>query len=205
MKIRITFTEGILGTSPQNEDIYTDYIASKAPTANSLEDEIATLGADEVTEKGTTVFHKENGVPFLYDYQVKGFLKSACQALREVSGTKSSKLTSYKKKIDLLIFPEPRKIFFQNCGEMDICERPLRAMTMQGERVSLARSEEIPAGAQMEFEIRSLRGEQDDEILREWLDYGRFNGIGQWRNSGRGRFLWEEMDQEGKVIGGNRK
>lgn len=194
MKVRLTLTEGILGTSPTDEEIYTNYINSKAPNANTLEDEIATLGADEVTEKGTTVFHKDNGVPFLYDYQIKGFLKSACQALREVSGTKSSKLTSYKKKIDLLIFPVPRKIFFRNYAEMDICERPLRAMTMQGERVSLARSEEIPAGAQLEFEITSLRGSEDDDLIREWLDYGKFNGLGQWRNSGKGRFTWEELE-----------
>ena len=193
MKVRLTLTEGILGTSPTDEEIYTNYIHNKA-NANTLEDEIATLGADEVTEKGTTVFHKENGVPFLYDYQIKGFLKSACQALREVSGTMSSKLTSYKKKIDLLIFPAPRKIFFRNYAEMDICERPLRAMTMQGERVSLARSEEIPAGAQLEFEITSLRGSEDDDLIREWLDYGKFNGLGQWRNSGKGRFTWEELE-----------
>ena len=33
----------------------------------------------------------------------------------------------------------------------------------------------------------------DVEYVREWLDYGRLNGIGQWRNSGKGRFVWEEL------------
>ena len=29
--------------------------------------------------------------------------------------------------------------------------------------------------------------------VREWLDYGKLHGFGQWRNSGKGRFEWEEM------------
>lgn len=86
IKVRLTFTESVLGTAPQNEDVYTDYIASKAPDANTLEDEVATLGVDEVVEKGKTVFHKENGVPFLYDYQIRGFFKGACGFLRTVPG-----------------------------------------------------------------------------------------------------------------------
>ena len=40
-------------------------------------------------------------------------------------------------------------------------------------------------------------------LARECLDYGIYRGIGQWRNSGRGRYMWEELDDGGKVIGGN--
>lgn len=25
----------------------------------------------------------------------------------------------------------------------------------------------------------------------EWLDYGKLRGLGQWRNSGKGRFTYE--------------
>lgn len=32
--------------------------------------------------------------------------------------------------------------------------------------------------------------------VREWLDYGILRGIGQWRNSGMGRFTWEEISCE---------
>lgn len=63
---------------------------------------------------------------------------------------------------------------------------------MQGERVSLAISEQIPAGATVEFSIVML-SDDHEEAVREWLDYGRFSGIGQWRNSGKGRFTWEEV------------
>ena len=77
-------------------------------------------------------------------------------------------------------------------GMMDECQRPLRAQTPQGERVSIAISDMIAAGAQIEFTIQYLN-EKDERFIREWLDYGQLNGIGQWRNSGKGRFTWEAV------------
>ena len=79
------------------------------------------------------------------------------------------------------------------------CQRPLRASTPQGERVSLAMSEEILAGATLTFDI-ILWSDDHEAAVREWLDYGIFSGIGQWRNSGKGRFVWEEVDSAGKTI-----
>jgi hypothetical protein len=29
--------------------------------------------------------------------------------------------------------------------------------------------------------------------VKEWLDYGELRGLGQWRNSGKGKFKWEEI------------
>lgn len=193
LKIRITFTEPILGTSPANEDVYRDYIGSKAPDAATIDDEVAALGVDEVVEKSMTVFPRtEDGAPFLYDYQIKGFFKDTCGGLKKVLGTESSKIKAYKKEIDKLIFPEPRVIPFKNASAIEFCQRPLRAQTAQGERVSLAMSEQIPAGASIELDIVMLSDAHEDAV-REWLDYGRFSGIGQWRNSGKGRFVWEEI------------
>ena len=193
IKIKLTFTEPILGTSPTNEDIYRDFIGSKAPDAATIDDEVAALGVDAVAEKGMTVFPRlPDGTPFLYDYQIKGFFKDTCGGLKRVPGTLSSKCKAYKKEIDKLIFPEPRCIPFEHYAPIGKCERPLRAQTMQGERVSLACSEEIPAGATLTFSV-TLLSDDHEALLREWLDYGRFSGIGQWRNSGKGRFVWEEI------------
>ena len=193
IKIKITFVEPILGTSPTNEDIYRDFIGSKAPDAATIDDEVAALGVDAVAEKGMTVFPRlPDGTPFLYDYQIKGFFKDTCGGLKRVPGTLSSKCKAYKKEIDKLIFPEPRCIPFEQYEPIGKCERPLRAQTMQGERVSLACSEEIPAGATLTFSV-TLLSDDHEALLREWLDYGRFSGIGQWRNSGKGRFVWEEI------------
>lgn len=194
MKVRITFMEPVLGTWSANKEIAEEFIASKAPDASTIEDEIKALGVDAVVEKGKTIFPKlEDGTPFLYDYQIKGFFKDSCGMLNRVKTSESSKLKAYKKIIDGLIFVSPRTIPFTNYGEIHDCQRPLRAMTMQGERVSLANSEEIHAGASAEFEIM-IFDDAHEKAVREWLDYGKLRGIGQWRNSGKGRFVWEEID-----------
>lgn len=195
LKVKLTFTESILGTCPSNEDIYREYVGGKAPDALSIEDEVAALGEEIVTEKAMTVFPRNrDGVPFVYDYQIKGFFKDTCGGLRKVNGTASSKIKAFKKEIDKLIFPEPREIPFEDILAVGECQRPLRASTAQGERISLAISEEIPAGASITFKITMLCDEHE-KAVREWLDYGRFSGLGQWRNSGKGRFVWEEITE----------
>ena len=182
----------------------------------SAEEEIAAVGVNEVVEKGTTVFPRmDDGTPMFWDYQIKGFFKDTCGGLSKLTGkdengkkkkavNESSKITSYKKTIDKLIFVEPRKIPINFTGDITICQRPLRAMTAQGERIALASSEEIPAGAQIEFSVVCL-SEEHIAAVKEWLEYGYWNGIGQWRNAGKGRFVYEILDDEGNVIEGNTK
>ena len=71
---------------------------------------------------------------------------------------------------------------------------------MQGERVTLANSESIPAGSSVEFDIVLLEP-KDREMVEEWLDYGSLNGIGQWRNSGKGAFTWEYVKAQWRNSG----
>ena len=204
IKVKLTFTEPVLGTWPSNQNIAREFIASKSPDAATIEDEVAALGADAVADKGMTVFPRnEKGEPVLYDYQVKGFFKDSCGMLGRIGGKSetgkkkavndSGKITAYKKVIDGLIFVEPRMIPLKFDGEIGDCQRPLRAQTAQGERVSLANSEEIPAGATCEFEVLCMDDSHEKAVL-EWLDYGALRGIGQWRNSGKGRFTYEILD-----------
>lgn len=197
LKCRLTTFEPMLGSAPANQEIYKEFIASKAPDAPGVEDEIAAIGADAVAEKGTTVFPRNNsGEPILFDYHVKGMFKDACQMLRYEKGdNESCKLKAYKKLIDGLIFPCPRQIPIRFDGDITICQRPIRAQTIQGERVALASSEQIPAGAVIEFGVL-CKNDGLITAVREWLDYGILRGIGQWRNSGMGRFTWEEISCE---------
>lgn len=195
LKIRVTTFEELLGTASANPEIHEEFIASKAPDAPSREEEVAAIGAEEVFEKGMTVFPRDkDGNPIAWDYQWKGYFKDACGALRKVPKSECGKIKAYKKEIDGLIFPEPRMIPIEFDGEMGICQRPLRGQTAQGERIALASSESIPAGATMTFEIRMLLPEHE-KAVREMLDYGRLRGFGQWRNSGKGRFTWELLEE----------
>ena len=191
IKVKLTFTEGLLGTSPVDTEIYETYVGDKSPDAPTLEEEIAAVGVEEVVEKGMTIFPRtEDGKPFIYDYQVKGFFKDACGMLSRVKTSESSKLKAYKKIIDGLVFVSPRAIPIDLDGDVGICQRPIRVQTAQGERVALAISEEIHTGATIEFDVKLLDGAHE-KALREWLDYGALRGLGQWRNSGRGRFTCE--------------
>lgn len=192
IKAKITFLEELLGTCSGNPELHREFIASKAPDAESMEDEIAAIGVDGVVEKSMTVFPRdENGQPFLYDYQIKGFFKDSCGVLRKVPGTKASKIKAYKKEIDGLLFVAPRKIPLDLHGGMiGGCERPLRAQTAQGERIALSSSETAPKGTSIEIQIDCLTKDIFDLAL-ECLEYGRLRGIGQWRNSGKGRFTYE--------------
>lgn len=97
------------------------------------------------------------------------------------------------------------RICIHKNGEMGTCQRPLRANTPQGERISLACSETVPAGTTMEFTAKCLVDGQMD-VVREWLDYGKLRGFSQWRNAGKGRFEWEEISEtSGNVVRQKRK
>jgi hypothetical protein len=201
MKVRLTLKEELLGTSASDPKIHETYIASKAPSKGLTEEEVESLEDFEATP--STVFPRdENGKPFWWDYQIKGFFKDACGMLKRCPDTKSAKLTAYKKVIDGLVFISERKIPFQMTGEIDNCQRPLRAQTAQGERIAIAHSETVPAGTVMEFEIVCFEmkpvkiGKEQvklEDFIVEWLNYGKFRGLGQWRNSGKGSFTWERV------------
>lgn len=191
MKIRITFMEELLGTASANPDIHREYIASKAPDAESLEEEVEAIGVDAALEKSMTVFPRnEGGQPILFDYQVKGFFKDSTAALRKVPGSKASKVKAYKKEIDGLLFVFPRMIPLDMPSPLSTCSRPLRAQTAQGERVALSTSEAAPAGTTVKLTVMALTKDMF-ELAKECLDYGTLRGIGQWRNSGKGRFTYE--------------
>lgn len=194
LKARITFTEEVLGLSSANPEIHAEFIASKAPDAPSMEEEIAALGVEAVEEKGMTIFPKlEDGMPFLWDYQIKGFFKGVCGFLRRVPGTEASKIKAYKQVLGGLLYVEPRKVPLVFDGEIGKCQRPLRAETAQGARIALASSETVPAGTQIEITVVT-ETEELQAFVREALDFGRRNGISQWHNSGKGRFTWEEIE-----------
>lgn len=189
--LEVIFTESLLGTIPQRP-VAEEFILSKAVGENgeSPEDELRTAPAE--LERGTTAFHRlEDGSPILYDYAVKGFLKEAGQIFNGLNGVKA-----LRSKIENLVFVQPRQIRLVVPEGMAIgyCDRPLRAMTAQGPRTALARSEEAPAGTCFRCSLKVYSGPITRALLEELLTYGADKGMGQWRNGGHGRFQFKLTD-----------
>lgn len=198
MKVEITLTEEMLGTACHNKDVHEEFIASKSADANKIKEELEALPAEQLMDKAITVFPKNtDGDPMIWDYQIKGFLKEAIETLLELETKEikvgKSKLSKWtvRRVVDRYVFVFPRKIAVsKELGAL--CTRPLRAQTMQGERVSLASSETLPEGTKFVCEITMLAPVLEP-LIRAALDYGKLKGIGQWRNSGKGRFSWKEV------------
>lgn len=218
-KVSLTITEDMLGTAPSNPDIYTDYIASKAlreekklaKTADEkaavqekqdaiTKEELAMLPEDN--QKGITVFRRDpaTGTLIVTDTMIRGFLKEGAGAIG-IDG-KSWGLT---QKIDRFVFvtDETRRpvrmvpILRDDVPVTEpdgIYERPLRAMTMQGPRVTLAASEIVKAPFTLTFYITvvglgtSEKGKITPDVLKAWFEYGQYTGLGQYRTGGHGRF-----------------
>jgi hypothetical protein len=186
-QVKLKFTESLLGTAPADPEVYKKFILEKAPVVEA--EEVETLPVED--GGAITVFHRFNDQPALYDYHIRGFFKDACSSLRRIKESLSSNLTAYKKHIDGLVFVAPRLIPIQYEGEIETLERPLRAQTAKGERIALTKSEMLPAGSIIEFNLNSLGDVVKEELLREWFEYGSLKGLGQWRNGGYGTFLYE--------------
>ena len=126
IKVRLTLMEGMLGTTPNNEEIYTDFIGSKAPDASTLAEEVEAIGADGVVEKGMTVFPRtEDGQPFVYDYQIKGAFKDACSMLQRLTGKdpetgkKKKAVNDAKNEISSMALAIAEKVVGRELGSKD--------------------------------------------------------------------------------------
>lgn len=121
---------------------------------------------------------------------------------------RGSNLTSYIKKVDNYVFILEDEIPIMRDGKQlteadGFLERPLRANTLQGPRVALARSEEITGDWYVDITIKVLmnnstsKGQKFDmELIENLLSYGELKGLLQWRNGGHGSFSYEEIESD---------
>lgn len=58
LRVRLTLIDEILGTAAADPKIHETYIASKAPDAKNIEEEVAAIGADAVAEEKKDHFLK---------------------------------------------------------------------------------------------------------------------------------------------------
>jgi hypothetical protein len=208
MSIVVTLTNEMLATAAQNPDVYGPYIGGKSEDSEKVVEEVEALPTpeqltesaddDEVIEVPKTVFQRnEQGEPIIWDYQFRGFLKSALGAKTEFDvipvGTHNISKWTYKRVIDKLVFVYPRKIALKvpEGKSMGWCTRPIRVDTPKGPRVALASSETVTEGTTFEVDILMLDSILEP-IIRECLDYGQYNALLQWRSGGKGTISWTE-------------
>lgn len=189
-EVHLQLLSDMLGTAPKDPAVYAAHVASKvSEEVRNAELELLE-DADAIEKRGWTGFRYLNGTPGIPAYMVRGYFKAACKALRRVSGTRSSGVRAYKQVIDTLVFVHPWFIPLEVEGEITYIERPIRVDTPQGQRVATVRSDVCPAGSKLSFYVAVL-GLVSGKLLREWLDYGALQGLGQWRSGGFGRFTYE--------------
>jgi len=227
--VKLKFTTPVLGTS--NTSSF--YLQKNREEIEKLRRELEKHGIDaqvgdaedgleaieEIGKKMTVFRRDEKGNPILLGYMIKGFLKTATATLDLFMKAKRGKkepepLSEYmvKKVIDLHFFPTYQIHFLDERGEIitdslvKVFERPLRGMTAQGERVTIAISEMIEPPCFMEFDITCVMPEKVEKLLpqfsgndpilkylREAFLYGEYCGIGQFRSGQFGRFVIQEL------------
>lgn len=192
--VKLTFITEFLGGTSKDHELFSKFQAAQADNPS---DEMETAPNGEMKEG--TGFHRLDGKIIIYDYMIRGFFKEAARDMAGVAGSKTKTVKAYIKTIDGKVFVEPRQIVIGNVQEIEPLERPLRAQTAMGPRVTLAKSERIAPGATVEFALKvlppSMKGANIEELLHEWLSYGMLKGLGQWRNGSYGRFTYELTKQ----------
>ncbi len=161
----------------------------------------------ELDLKGTTVFFwdKETDRPCIGDHMIYGFMKAASEAICRTkegrgkgvileSASYTSSVINQHVRCEKQFIPFDRDIKRDEQGRPFFFQRSLRAMTAQGPRVSLAKSEVVEAGSKLHFKLKVIKGSPlKREHIQRIFDHGEIVGLGQWRNSGRGMFTYEMM------------
>jgi len=202
-KVRIELAEAMLGTTPVNPSIWAEHIATKQAKAlkkegmsadeikAEIESTVAGVSGNDELDTGKTTFMKDEIGYYVRDYFIKGFLKNSAKCMKEFG-----KVKQLRSKVRDYLHVRPRHIYVAKPNsELQIIERPLRAQTPQGERVAIARSESVPAGTILDFELHSLNGVITKNCIEALLDFGQYEGLGQWRGSGAGRFTVVEFKE----------
>lgn len=171
----------------------------------------------ELEKKGITCFFRDaEGRPCIGNHMILGYLKAAAERLcRNTPAKKGAVLSSLTHTVSMInqyvsvepdFIPASLDLVRDEEGKPKYLQRSLRAKTAQGPRISLAKSELLPAGTRFDFEleIEGRRVEEKGKLidnfaiepkhLYEMFKAGRGKGLGQWRNVGNGKFEIIKME-----------
>jgi len=150
----------------------------------------------------------ENGEFFIDGRCIKAMLKEGGNILKEIipnggkqrgkNKGKDKGITALKSKVADRVFVVEHQVYFTRNGERvkeaQLEERPVHAMTPQGPRSSLKRTD-ILRDVDVEFTVRRLATDDvPEEALYAILVYAQQLGLGADRSQGRGTM--EDIDVE---------
>lgn len=153
---------------------------------------------EEASNKTATIFLKDkDGLPFLSGHVIKGFLKNAAEQISRTrerkNGTFLGSAAASVSYLNNYIGVRTNAEFFYEGKRCDIdrhngiavfLERPLRAKTPKGERISLASSEIISNLCEIKFQLSIMKNcPIPIEELFFLFEMGEIHGLSQWRNS----------------------
>lgn len=156
----------------------------------------------ELDEKGVTCFFREDDGIAIGDHMIYGFMKAAAEAITRTRAKKNGTILGSASYTESIINQHVRceeefivvakDIVRKGDGTPHYCVRSLRAMTAQGPRVSIAKSERIKKGSTFSFTLKVLEGSPlTQKDIEDIFSYGETTGFGQWRNCGKGSFTYK--------------
>jgi len=214
--VTVTFTEPLLGTVPKDPEIWSTYVRDRAIAAVAKQPGSETKIAEIVEEvdtvpeaapvdeetRGWTSFHSDGDGPFVYNYFIQGHLRDSAATLAKNLG-----IQALRSKLEKAVLIRPRRLHLAMAGDLTTVERPLRAMTPQGPRVTLVRSDAAPVGTTLTFRVYLLQLRQAEltwDVIWTLFAYGANRGMGQWRNGGWGLYTWTHTEPEPYDLGAAR-
>ena len=219
MWVRVYFTNTLLAVAPGDPELMASHLAKMSMDAQTRDEQVQTIGAQAVANKQREVFERRSNGRLIWSaHRWLGFFKARCEALRKDLDTEAASMTAYKNVLNenISFTAQYYPINLPKGGEISILDRPMPGDGYKRE-TSIKSSEAAPAGTTTSFIVQSnvtnagakKKGSKEVsifEVLAQCLDSGVEYGTGGWRGSGkRGQFLWESLDEDGHVSGGNTK
>lgn len=137
MTVEVEFLEKALGTSPSNEELLREFIASKAPDAPSREQEIAAIGESEAFDKTINIYPKGD---FEYDPVTDRYIDMLDKNLEPLSEEVKGRLI-HATKTPYLYNYQLRGFFKDSCGFMSRADET----DASGKKLGLTESAKLKA------------------------------------------------------------
>lgn len=145
LPVGIRLFERLIGSTSANPNLHAEHVQQKFADAAKKTEELACIRPQtpdhptqeevaDAVERTSTVFFSDKRGLFLFDYQIRGFIKEATLALIELRDCAVSKY-AYKKVCDSFIFVLPRRCYLFR-PNVDLAKLPNRGMWEEKQKIT---------------------------------------------------------------------